>query len=509
MEAMDRKLPSSIDFSDVLPLSVPALSRRRKFFPTNGGSFNSVANNEIRIPISSTNALLDAEHSYLDFTVTNNNPAGVAGVGFSIDTGGAAMFFSRVRVEQQGQVLSDTQEYNRLVASVINPVSETGGGRLAATIKDFTMAGNTGNGAAGPNLVPEGVAQRRGDRLALSNQGNSIANARLAPGQSLRFSMPLITGLFTQDKLIPLPLVDKNNPITIVLNIDSVEQYGVYSALPAADSMPITQICYNAQLIEVGPDVINQFITMRDMMGGQLALSGHDWEHNSAGLAGGAAGGAGERVVNVPMRKRSVKSLFWVGLGDTLVNTGPLAGFHLCYNKSFGGSLNMDSYQLKAGSVVYPPTAIQGPGNSGLAPSQHRRGECLQELCKAMGTLGFAAPSGRTLNTITYVGDEASAVGVATTASGDLGVLGANVPLVGVTLAPCFSSAFGIDLESFQHTAIESGLDTETMALQTNLIINVASTAANIGTENKVIHTWICYDKHYYFNADGSVRMSD
>ena len=28
MEAMDRKLPSSIDFSDVLPLSVPAESRR-------------------------------------------------------------------------------------------------------------------------------------------------------------------------------------------------------------------------------------------------------------------------------------------------------------------------------------------------------------------------------------------------------------------------------------------------------------------------------------------------
>ena len=506
MEAMDRKMPSSIDYSDVLPLSVPAESRRRKFFPTNGGSFNAIANNEIRIPISSNNALLDAEHSYLDFTVTNNNPAGVAGVGFSIDSGGGAMFFSRVRIEQSGTVLSDTQEYNRLIASVINPVSETGGGRLAATLKDFTMGGNVGQGVASPNLVPNGVPTRRGDRLALCSHGNAAANARLAPGQALRFSIPLITGLFTQDKLIPLPLVDKNNPITIVLSIDTVEQYGIYFGLPAADSMPITQICYNAQLVEVGADVLNQFVAMRDMMGGQLALSGHDWEHNSAGLVGGAPGGGGERIVNVPMRKRSVKSLFWVGTSEDLANSGPLAGFHECYNKSFGGSLNMDTYQLKAGSVVYPPTPIQGPGNSAQDPSQHRRGECLQELCKAMGTLGFAAPSGRTLNTITYVGDEGSAAGVAVTANGDLGVGG--FPLVGITNAPCFSSAFGIDLESFQHTAIESGLDTETMALQTNLIINTGATAT-IGLESKTVHTWICYDKHYYFNRDGSVSFSD
>ena len=44
---MDRKMPSSIDYSDVLPLSVPAQSRRRKFFPVNGGEFRDNGNNEI------------------------------------------------------------------------------------------------------------------------------------------------------------------------------------------------------------------------------------------------------------------------------------------------------------------------------------------------------------------------------------------------------------------------------------------------------------------------------
>ena len=494
MDATERKLPGSIDYSDVLPLSVPASSSRRKFFPVNGGSFNAAGSNEIRIPISSTNALLDCEHSYLDFTVTNNNAA----VTMNLDSGGAAMFFSRVRVEQQGQVLSDTQEYNRLVASVLNPVSETGGGRLASTIKDMTMAGNTA--AAVPNLVPELVAVRNGGRLGLTNHGAGLTFA--AAGASQRFSMPLITGLFTQDKLVPLPLVDKTNPITIVLTLDIVNNYGVYSAAPLADSMPITRISYNAQLVEVGPDVISQFAMMRDMLGGQLALSGHDWEHNSAPLAGGAGGGGGERIVPIPIRKRSIKSLFWVANSDSMANTG-LASISLIYNKSYGGTCNMNSYQLKVGSLTYPQTPIQGPGASAAAPSQYRRGECLSELCKAIGTLSFAAPSGRTINTLTYCGDAGSAVG-ATTADGDNGVGGAALASIGDT--PVFCAAFGLDLEAFQHTAIESGVDSETMALQTNLIIDVDAT---IGAEDKTIHSWICYDKHYYFNTDGSVTKSE
>ena len=506
MEGMERKLPASIDYSAVLPMSVPAESRRRKFYPVNGGTFTSTGNSEIRIPISSTNALLDAAHSYLTFTLTNNN----AGATFSPDLGGAAMMFSRVRVEQQGKVLSDTNEYNRLVASVINPVSETRDGRLAATIRDLTRAGNF---PGVPNTTPGAAGTYRGDKAAFACHNSPLMidnTAAAANGSgSFTFTMPLITGLFTQDKLIPLPLVDKNNPITIVLTMDDVVNMGVFAGVaPAAGSLSITAISYNAQLVEVGPDVISQFAMMRDMMGGQLALSGHDWEHNSAFLEGDAAGGGGERIVPIPMRKRSIKSLFWVANSSDLANTaGPLAGLHLVYNKSFGGTCNIDSYQLKVGSVVYPPTAIAGPGQSVLARSQTRRGECLMELCKAMGTLSFSAPSGALLNTLTYMADQGSAVG-ATTADGD------NGDGLGATLVPDGADAacvcpFGLDLEAFQHTALESGVDTETLALQSNLILNIDPLAGNIGIESKTIHSWICYDKHYYFNQDGSVSFSD
>ena len=506
MEGMERKLPASIDYSAVLPMSVPAESRRRKFYPTNGGTFTSSGNSEIRIPISSTNALLDAAHSYLTFTLTNDNAA----LTFSPDIGGAAMMFSRVRVEQQGKVLSDTNEYNRLVASVINPVSETRDGRLAGTIRDLTRAGNF---PGVPNLTPSLAGTYRGDKAAFSCHNNPLmldtAAAAANGSGSFTFTMPLITGLFTQDKLIPLPLVDKNNPLTIVLTMDDVVNMGVFAGVgvPAAGSLSITGISYNAQLVEVGPDVISQFSMMRDMLGGQLALSGHDWEHNSAFLEGGAGGGGGERIVPIPMRKRSIKSLFWVANSSDLANTaGPLVGLHLVYNKSFSGSCNISSYQLKVGSVVYPPTAIAGPGQALLAVSQTRRGECLMELCKAMGTLSFSAPSGALLNTLTYMADQGSAV-AATTADGDNGAGGATlVPDGADAVGVC---PFGLDLEAFQHTALESGVDTETLALQTNLILNIDPLAGDIGAESKTIHSWICYDKHYYFNDDGSVSFSD
>jgi len=499
MDGLERRMPSTIDYSDVLPMSVPAVSRRRKFYPVNGGEFRAEANSEIRIQIDSTTALLDPAHSYLEFTITNFDPAAT----LSLDAGGAAMFFSRVRVEQQGKVLSDTQEYNRLVASVINPCTETAGGRLAGSIRDSTPAGQTD---AAANAAPYIPAFNRGDRRAFSAHGNGT---KIAVNGRYTFTMPLLTGLFTQDKLIPLPLVDKANPITIVLNCETEENLGCWvGGAPAAQAIAITQVCYNAQLVEVGGDVINQFSMMRDMMGGQLAISGQDWEHSSFFLTGGAAGGGGQRVVNLPVRKRSIKSLFWVANSENLANTaGPLAGKHLIFNKSFGGHCNIDSWQIKVGSVTYPPTPIEGPGNGGLPPSQRARGECLKELAKAMGTLSFVNPTGSMINTITYFGNQGVAAGATETATGDNGIGG--LTLVAEVSDSIYVAPFGIDLESFQHTAIESGVDSETMALDTNLILNINGVAGNIGGEDKTIHSWFCYDKHYYFNRDGSVSMSD
>ena len=134
-----------------------------------------------------------------------------------------------------------------------------------------------------------------------------------------------------------------------------------------------------------------------------------------------------------------------------------------------------------------------------VAAGALRRGEAIMELAKAFGTLGFVNPTGR-LNSITYGTDQQD---MADGDNGD-GVGGNLVPQSDDVHAFC---PFGIDLTSFQHEALEAGVDTQTMSQETNLILNV--NAVGSGVENKNIHMWIIYDQHYYFNANGMVTFSN
>ena len=111
---MERVLPKTIDYTDVLPLAVESKSRRRTFFPTNGQTFTDNTNNIVRIDISA-DALLDTQHSYLRFTGT------FAGNTVGIDFAGGHSFIRRLRVEQSGTILEDIQSYNKLMGGIVLP----------------------------------------------------------------------------------------------------------------------------------------------------------------------------------------------------------------------------------------------------------------------------------------------------------------------------------------------------------------------------------------------------
>ena len=488
---MERTLPSSINYQDVLPLSVPAIARRRRFYPQNGTTFNAAGSNEIRIEISSMNSLLDCSHSYLEFEVQNT---GAPTLGF--DAGGGAIFFDTLRIEQGGRVLSELQGYNRLHAAILDPVQVSFNGKMSESLTQGQRGCNGPAGVAG--AVTPALPALLGDSYA--NCKHNI-DTQIPVNGVYRFTMPITSGLFTQDKLIPLPLVSQSAPITISLLMTADANVGAWSAAPAAGDIVIRKISYTAQLIEVGRDVIDQIKQTQELMGGQLALSGQDWEHQ-VGLLPAAS--TGEQVIRMPSRKRSINSLFWIAQSDDLVNTaGPLLNNSSLYNMSYCGTANVESWQLKVGSVVYPPTAINGPladATAGaLANSALTRGESIMELAKAFGTLGFVNPTGR-LNTVTWGTDT---VGLG---NGDNGLLAATLAPASDTVQ-CFCP-FGCDLDSFQHEALEAGVDTQTLSQETNLILNI-QVAATSGLENKNVHMWIIYDQHYYFNSNGMITFSN
>ena len=98
------------------------------------------------------------------------------------------------------------------------------------------------------------------------------------------------------------------------------------------------------------------------------------------------AGATGQQNINVPARRRSIKSILWTGASKTFV-AGGAGAQEVRYNQSFGGNMNMTEYSVKVGSIQYPSEPVQceyglAAGSAGV------RGEHLTELEKAFGSLG-------------------------------------------------------------------------------------------------------------------------
>ena len=87
-----RVMPSTLNYAEMLPMSIPAMASRRKFFPVNGSTFSRQGNRQIRIEIGHPSALLDASHSYVEARISN---AGAQT--FGPDLGGGNIFFENVR----------------------------------------------------------------------------------------------------------------------------------------------------------------------------------------------------------------------------------------------------------------------------------------------------------------------------------------------------------------------------------------------------------------------------
>ena len=485
----ERQLPSTIDYSRVLPMSIPALAKRHKFYPQNVATFSFQGTDEIRIQVSSANALLDAAHGYLEFELRNTTAAPGA-LNFGPDLGGSMNYFRRCAVEQGGKILSEVHDANRLYAAVLNPCQLASSGKSSDGIRGSQRAYN---GVLAASNAPA-AAGLTGDNFICASHNT---DAYFAAGFGHRFTMPVTSGLFGQDKLIPLPHVNPNEPLTIVLNLANPNMAGCWSGPGVvAGDLEIMNVCYTAQLIEVGRDVIDQFRGVQDQMGGQLVLSGQDWEGSTEPVAGGAA--LGQVNLRLPVRKRSIKSVFWIAQSNDYGNTGGL-GADEVYSTSFCGSMNIASWNLKFGSVVFPSVPIQCWGDTAdPAVGVFRRGECAMNLAAAFGTLGWQNPTG-TLSTLTY-GTDAGVL-----ASGDNGNGGPLVPIGGGTQAVC---PFGVSTEAYSRAITESGQDTETMSQETYLQLNWDN-GVTPGAEDKLVYMWVLFDQHYYFNKDGSVTFSN
>jgi len=322
-----------------------------------------------------------------------------------------------------------------------------------------------------------------------ANSSEVVANA--AGNGQYTFSIPLMNGLIgtTQDKMVPLQMLG-SSPLTIEIELADGLDIGAYGGFVADASYQIEDVRYIAQLVEVGPEVDAQLRLVQEVSGGKLVLNGVDYTHFSGNIPAAATG---NQSINVPARRKSLKSLFFVGASQQFGGAG--AGSHSqSFNMSYGGTMTLVDYQIKIGSVVYPPTPVDCQMQGANGNSAFTRGEAFSELSKCFGSVSSAHGTG-SLSTINYAINQGN---VATLPQDP----GAGVAVVSYQFAP-----FAMDLESFQRTALESGVNTSDRSLPITLLLNIGGGAA-AANEQFNIDAYVAYDSLYFIDAIGNIRVS-
>tara|TARA_R110002126_G_scaffold1266_1_gene7313 strand:- start:141 stop:1781 length:1641 start_codon:yes stop_codon:yes gene_type:complete len=546
---MEAVLPQSINYLDTLPKAIPSERKRRNFFAANGTQYRP--GQTIIIEVSDSRAFLDTQNSFLRFTLTNQSAA----TNFNCEFGGGYACIRNFRVRQAGNTIMNIQEYSRLYNAIIGPVTA---GRNWKSVNSATQNvpayGNrlTAIGANTPN-APAIVAEADGALFAASNV-TSLGNPLLTPGLTLEYCVPLFGGLFSQSKLLPLPLL--NQPIQLEFDLHDAVQFGIYDVEPVVTDMLISNVRYCAEMVEVPRDVLGFLASQQAAHGGSLVIATSSYEYQRANLAAGATG---QQVLEIPSRKKSIKSIQFVAMADSSTiaqfangvlnpGTGLPAGSSTkdVFSQSCSANPCLVSYQLRAGSMVIPPTAIQGPGGRnigngfairaggpvvvGLPNAESNKGESAFELSKAFGHLGSTIGMGA-CNRLTYANPEADGGGISVgtnwvAGQGSMGAGGDVIaPATGIVAGALVGQwnfcPFALDLEAYQNQALNSGIDTKSLSLQMQLhlvlenTLSVADDAAGglaaAGGQSSPINfdIYSYHDILYYFNSDGTITFSD
>lgn len=511
---MERVAPRQVLYEQQLPLAIESTSQRRIFFPEGGAKYGPSGNganpNIIRIPINADD-MLDPTESYLQFKFTNKS-----GNTMVPDIG--VPFIRRLRIESSGTTLEDISEYGTLYANLVaSQVSQ--GGYSEATITTPSVTSVNGTGAiAGAGLtattLPNGIAidgaddpptraqlvqalnntaaaggtNNLGVRLdaldtAVRNKinalttnvtlgGNHPPNSTIAADGSVFYNIPLVSALLNSKKY--LPLVFMNGGITLELEIDITESAGAYAGA-VGGGFEIENVRYMAHMVSLQRDFYDKLRMVMEGSGGVLQLSGTTYRHFQ-----NTFGDVTSVSVPLPAKVKSMKGLLFVQKNSA--NIGSSTHFYISNSLNNGTT----EYQLRVGSMVYPPTSIK-IDNDVVNHVVVNKGEAYQELRKLFGTLGDYTHGGVFLNNSTY----------ATSTNGANAQTGAGGSRSAIL------NPMGLSLESFKGN-LESGINSADKNLSMSLELRRSDGPAN----STRVDMYAMCDAIFYVNLDGSVTSS-
>ena len=431
-----------------LPVAIEAKSNRRYFYPSNGNKFGPKATNVVRMNLNAS-SFVDFSHSYLQFTVENNNTVNET---LGLDHG--VPFFNRLQIMSGGQELEDIQEYSRLY-SILTSIqgsrltadehSMTQNARFAdnaaATVLDQTNAELTASLGAGgsttgtilKNAIDGAVASRTGEGASYRQN----AATQLAQNGKLTYNIPITSAFFNIDKYFPLLLTEQG--LDLYFYLEDAHNVGVWSAAAGnTQDYEITDVRYVAHEVNLDDAFVNQMKASMQATGGVLSLSSTTYRYNNISGVNNLKDGATSETINIASRVKSLKGMLVRPQASCLNNS---LG-RMCVSQ--GQSCGIATAQFRIGSVLYPQSAIQF--------NAANKGELFNEIRKCFGTIGSYA-HGTSLNNSTFTVMDKRDTGTAYAGPG--------------TVHQNFLIAY--DFETFAKSATESGINIADRALPLSL----------------------------------------
>lgn len=408
-----------------LPDAIRSKQNTKRFQPVNGSSFVSNSNNLIRIEVRDT-GFLDGQSSYLKFSVTNNSSASVSFQGY------ASACIQRLRITCGSQVLSDIQSYHQLANMLILNSSSDDYQRILQIV---------GGGDSSP------------DNALIGINNNAIATTA-----TKTYSIPLISGLLSSSKFLPLSMLAGGLVIELTLEPSF---YGVFCNATSANTTQtytVSNVEYCCKIVDIEDDQALMYIKNMMMAQGGLKIKTYDWQSHLNSIPSSA----GNAVLTIPDRSSSLKALMTTlhrTTGDYNISTVQ------------GYKFNVSQYAYRVGGTQYPITPVQ--------VSDTNLVEYFSEVQKCLNS-GLWNMSGRTF------ADYPSAVN--NTTYTDFG-----------SFAMCY------DFENYNQTDAFSGLNVATLGLPINLSITFGT--ATPATLNAV--TFANKDVVYVITPDGVISKQE
>ena len=278
----------------------------------------------------------------------------------SFQRGGAHNIFNRVTVKYGSLTIEDIQEYGRLVRLFYELGVQKDYAGSHGQILDGMAASHT-NDASGSNL-PGDISDTFIDSNVITNSFNpadvyfapeaAVATTFLYPGRRRTFNINLLTGLFTQRKLIPLKWMASQLALelTIANEGDALVMFGgskngtrnVDSTVP---TYTIEEVRFIAELVEFDSAFDASFYGALTTMG--IPLKFGSWHYHTFPITGT------QSVFQIHERSRSVKSAYAVVVTNK-------DGNHLIDRNRFYHDLNLDP-SSSTGAVTWDANGAAAP----------------------------------------------------------------------------------------------------------------------------------------------------